>query len=81
MMTRRLRVLSLVPLTRDARKLSRYSFLDEELRALAAAGVDIFVFSALPGPYADDGGVHVRPLPSDSISWRLRAARFSPIST
>lgn len=76
MMTRRLRVLSLVPLGRDARKLSRYSFLDEELRALAAAGVDVFVFSALPGAYADDGGVHVRPLPSDSISWRLRAARF-----
>jgi glycosyltransferase involved in cell wall biosynthesis len=70
------RVLSLVPISGDARKLSRYSFLDEELRALAEAGVDVFVFSSSPNGYSDVGRVHVRPLPSDSMSWRLRAARF-----
>jgi glycosyltransferase involved in cell wall biosynthesis len=71
------RVLSLVPISRDARKLSRYSFLDEELRALAATGlVDVFVFSEAPAASSDEGGIHVRPLPSDSMSWRVRAARF-----
>ena len=71
-----IRVLSLVPVSRDARTLSRFSFLDEELRALAAAGVDVFVFSESPGAGSDDGCVHVRPLPSDSMAWRARAARF-----
>jgi glycosyltransferase involved in cell wall biosynthesis len=75
-MSRGVRVLSLVPISRDPRKLSRYSFLDEELRALAHAGVDVFVFSASPDAGSDDGRVHVRPLPSDSMWWRLRAARF-----
>ena len=75
-MTPGIRVLSLVPASSDARKLSRYSFLDEELRALAAAGVEMFVFSGSPNGYTDHGRVHMRPLPSDSMSWRLRAARF-----
>jgi glycosyltransferase involved in cell wall biosynthesis len=70
------RVLSLVPISRDARKLSRYSFLDEELRALAAAGIDVFVFSESPTAGSDDGCVHIRPLPNDSMSWRARTARF-----
>ena len=76
MTTPSLRVLTLVPQTRDARKLSRYSFLDEEVRALAEAGVDVYVFSGLPDAHFDSGHVHVRSLPSDSLSWRLRAARF-----
>jgi glycosyltransferase involved in cell wall biosynthesis len=75
-MTRNVRVLSLVPVSGDARKLSRYSFLDEELRALADAGVDVFVYSTAPGAGADDGRIHVRPLPDDSMSWRVKAARF-----
>jgi len=75
-MTPSIRVLSLAPISGDARKLSRYSFLDEELRALADAGVDVFVFSASPDGHSDHGRVHMRPLPSDSMSWRARAARF-----
>ena len=71
-----MRVLSLVPISRDATRLSRYSFLDEELRALAAAGVDVFVFSAADRSHADDGHVHVREVPSDSLQWRARALQF-----
>jgi len=71
-----LRVLALVPVSHDAGKLARYSFLDEELRALAAAGVDIFVFSAAATGSSDSGRIHVRPLPSDSPEWRRRTLGF-----
>ena len=79
-----LRVLYLAPPSEQAGPLSRYSFLDEEIRALAEAGVDAYVISRVRSAQRDEGRLHVRALPEDSVHERARtlafmARRFSDI--
>ena len=71
-----LRVLYLAPPSEKPGPLSRYSFLDEEIRALASRGVDVYVISRLPGATSDEGRVHVRALPADSLQERAKTLGF-----
>ncbi len=56
--------------------LSRYSFLDEEIRALADRGIDAYVLSPAYDADFDDGRLHVRALPADSSRERSLTLRF-----
>jgi glycosyltransferase involved in cell wall biosynthesis len=76
LMTSGLRVLYLAPPSPDAARLSRYSFLDEEIRAFAARGVHAYVLSRAEGAERDDACLHVRMLPSDSGAERRRTVTF-----
>lgn len=75
MMVRGLRVLYMGPSGYRAGELSRYSFLDEEIRALADAGIDAYVLSAVDGDW-DRGRVHMRRLPEDSTTQRVGTLSF-----
>jgi glycosyltransferase involved in cell wall biosynthesis len=66
----------MAPASHRAGALSRYTFLDEEIRALAERGIHAYVLSAAPEADADDGYLHVRSLPTDELSERFGAARF-----
>lgn len=57
------RVLYLAPPGHTAAQLSRYSFLEEEIRSLANAGIDAFVMSTKATEDSDVGRVHVRAVP------------------
>ncbi len=70
------RVLYLAPPPTEPGRLSRYSFLDEEIRAIAARGVHVYVLTRLAGTASDDGCVHVRVIPPDSPRERFRALAF-----
>ena len=70
------RVLYLAPPPTEPGRLSRYSFLDEEIRAIAARGVHVYVLTRLPETACDDGCVHLRVIPSDSPRERIRALGF-----
>lgn len=69
-----LRVLYLVPPGRTEASLSRYSFLDEEIRALADRGVEAFVIAS--GASLDSGRIHLRSLPGTSSSEALKTCSF-----
>lgn len=71
-----IRVLFLAPRGSRAGQLSRYSFLDEEIRALAEAGVEAYVLCGDQFPSADQGRLHLRALPRDTASVRLGVLRF-----
>jgi glycosyltransferase involved in cell wall biosynthesis len=75
-MKSRLRVLYLAPPSEQVGPLSRYSFLDEEIRALADAGVDAYVISRVRNAEKDDGRIHVRALPEDSFRERATTMAF-----
>jgi glycosyltransferase involved in cell wall biosynthesis len=75
-MTAPLRVLYLAPPSEHVGPLSRYSFLDEEIRTLAEAGVDAYVISRARNAERDDGRIHVRALPPDSFQERARTLAF-----
>jgi glycosyltransferase involved in cell wall biosynthesis len=64
------------PAGRVASALSRYTFLDEEIRALAAAGIEVYVLSAADNADSDHGRIHVRSLPPDSLEERGRSLAF-----
>lgn len=72
-----LRVLYLAPPGRIPGQLSRYSFLDEEIRALADAGVEIYVLSSADPVDRDDGPVHIRAVPRESLLERARTVAFA----
>lgn len=65
-----MKVLYLAPPGRSPQQLSRYSFLDEEIRALAKSGIEAFVLSVTADRDEDAGRVHVRAVPADA--WRDR---------
>ena len=69
------RVLYLAPPVRQGERLSRYSFLDEEIRAIADRGVHTYVL-AREGVDRDEGCVHVRVLPGDSVRERRQTLGF-----
>jgi glycosyltransferase involved in cell wall biosynthesis len=71
-----LRVLYLAPPSERLGPLSRYSFLDEEIRAVASRDVDVYVISRIPGAGGDFDRVHIRALPADSPQERLRTLAF-----
>lgn len=71
-----MRVLYLAPQARKPSQLSRHSFLDEEIRALADAGIDAYVIAPPAFSNDDNGRLHVRSLPPDSRAERWRALRF-----
>lgn len=71
-----LRVLYLAPRSHHPGELSRYSFLEEEIRALADAGIEAYVLSAVEARDLDHGRVHVRALPADSMGERARTLGF-----
>lgn len=71
-----LRVLYLAPRARRPGDLSRYSFLDEEMRALAAAGIDVYALCDSEFPSVDAGRLHLRSVPVETLSGRLRCLRF-----
>jgi glycosyltransferase involved in cell wall biosynthesis len=75
-MTRSFRVLYLAPSSPDSRHLSRYSFLDEEIRALAHAGVEAFVLGQTGGKDQDDGQLHIRSVPPDTFARQWQVTRF-----
>lgn len=62
-----MRVLYLAPAGRRPEHLSRYSFLDEEIRALADAGVEAYVVSTASPIDVDQGRLHIRALPQNSL--------------
>jgi glycosyltransferase involved in cell wall biosynthesis len=70
-----MRVLYLAPSGRRAGQLSRYTFLDEEIRALADAGIEAFVISTHV-PDFDEGRLHLRAVPEGSARERLRTLEF-----
>lgn len=72
-----MRVLYLAPSAQNPKLLSRRSFLDEEIRALADAGVEAYVISASDVPDDDTGRIHIRAVPADSTSQRWRTAAFA----
>lgn len=74
--TSHLKVLFLAPSGRQPGQLSRYSFLDEEMRAIAARGVEVYVVSTQEGTNLDQGRIHLRELPPDSLSERARTLAF-----
>ena len=76
MMTPGLRVLYLAPPSPQGGRLSRYSFLDEEIRALADRGIHAYVLSRASDAAADRGNVHVRVLPDDSAEERRKTLAF-----
>jgi glycosyltransferase involved in cell wall biosynthesis len=76
-MTASRRVLYLAPSSRQPGALSRYSFLDEEIRALADAGVEAYVLSYAERADTDEGRIHLRAVPPDSLSERGRTITFA----
>jgi glycosyltransferase involved in cell wall biosynthesis len=70
------RVLYLVSAHDWPRRITPYSFLDEEIRALAANGIEPYVLSTeLADPDQRDG-IHVLPVPRGSWPDRLRTIPF-----
>ena len=59
-----MRVLYLVPQPKRPGQLSAYTFIDEEIHGLAAAGVDAYVLSTRATRDAEVGAVKVRALPA-----------------
>jgi glycosyltransferase involved in cell wall biosynthesis len=76
-MTKGARVLYLGPRSTHPHQLARYSFLDEEIRALADAGIEAFVLGQTGGRDQDLGRVHVRGVPPDTPLRRWRVGRFA----
>ena len=73
-----MRVLYLVPQPKRPGQLSAYSFLDEEIHALAAAGVEPYVLSTKAKRDADDGPIKIRALPpSKSLMDYAQTAAFA----
>jgi L-malate glycosyltransferase len=76
-----MRVLYLVPQAKQTGALSAYTFLDEEIAGLAAAGVEPYVLSTKAAADTAIGPVKVRAMPSQrgdaarnvSFLWRTRA--------
>ena len=75
-MKRSLRVLYLAPQGSHPSELSRYSFIDEEIRALADVGVEAFVLGHTGGRDHDAGRIHLRSIPHDTGKQRRKVARF-----
>jgi glycosyltransferase involved in cell wall biosynthesis len=71
-----MRVLYLAPWSRQRGQLSRRGFLDEEIRALADAGVDAYVLSRVAKADEDHGPLHIRAVAPDSAAERRRTLRF-----
>ena len=53
-----------------------YSFIDEEIRALADAGIEAFVLGQTDGCDEDRGRIHMRGIPRDTRSRRWEVGRF-----
>ena len=70
-----LRILALVPTARRPGQVARFSVLDEELRALGARGVSVYVIATSSGYASDVGNVHVREMPASLWDWS-KAALF-----
>jgi glycosyltransferase involved in cell wall biosynthesis len=72
-----MRVLYLVPQPKAADRIGAYSFLDEEIEALAGAGIEAFVLSTAAPADADLRGAHLRSAPARrSVRSRLAATGF-----
>jgi len=76
-MNRNIRVLYLAPRSQDPNQLSQYTFIDEELRALADTGVEVFVLGQTGGADADQGRIHIRSIPPDTSQRRWVVGGFS----
>jgi glycosyltransferase involved in cell wall biosynthesis len=73
-----MRVLYLVPQPKRPGQLSAYTFIDEEIHALAAAGVDAFVLSTRATGDTEIGSVKLRSLPSSgSLRDRAQTTAFA----
>jgi glycosyltransferase involved in cell wall biosynthesis len=71
-----LRVLYLAPRGTHRDQLSRYTFIDEEIRGLAEAGVEAFVLGRTGGEDRDLGRIHIRAVPPDTPLRRSRVGSF-----
>ena len=71
-----MKVLYLVPTADWPRRITPYSFLDEEIRALVATGVEAYVLA--PSLARDDvrDGIHMVAVPHGSVRTRLRTLPF-----
>ena len=69
-----MRVLYLVPQPKQAGALSAYTFIDEEIGSLAAAGIEAHVLSTRAAHDSEAGPVKVRAMPisSDDVAGNLR---------
>ena len=75
-MKRSVRVLYLGPRTKAQDQLSAYSFIDEEIRALANAGVEAFVLGQTGDADRNFGRIHVRGIPPDTPQRSWKVGRF-----
>jgi glycosyltransferase involved in cell wall biosynthesis len=72
-----MKVLYLAPQPKRDGMFTAYSFLDEEITALAAAGVQVYVLARRAAAVSDRGGVVRWPLPRErSLAARGRSLRF-----
>ena len=73
----RLKVLHLAPQARVPDRMTRATFIDEEIRAVAAAGIEVFVLSAAIPADTHSGSVWLKSIPARrSLSNRLKASRL-----
>jgi glycosyltransferase involved in cell wall biosynthesis len=72
-----LKVLYLLPQPKDAGRIGAYTFLDEEVRGLADAGIDAYVLSTATPADVTVGRVHLRSSSArESLSAQVGAAAF-----
>jgi hypothetical protein len=72
-----MRILYLVPPSKRPDRIGAYSFIDEEIEALAAAGIDAFVVSTAAPADVLRRGVHLKSLRArTSLGTRVAAAGF-----
>lgn len=72
-----MKVLYLVPQPKQPQRIGAYTFLDEEIQALAAAGVEAFVLSTAVSADARTGAVSLKSVSArQSLINRIQAARF-----
>ena len=76
MISRLLRVLYLAPRSKNHDQLSPYTFIDEEIRGLADAGIEAFVLGPTGAKDRDLGRIHIRAVPPDTQLRRSQVARF-----
>lgn len=72
-----MKILYLLPQPKGPERIGAYSFLDEEIKAIAAAGIEAYVLSTAAPEDSDCGGVHLLSVQArSSMAVRVRAAGF-----
>jgi glycosyltransferase involved in cell wall biosynthesis len=73
----RMKVLYLAPPASDSSRLAAFTFLDEEIQALARSGVEVHLLTASITETRSSGEIHLFPIrPGSSLRERARTLRF-----